>query len=125
GRVTFIDLPVFLSEIKAALEDKAGALKTQWQVSAATAPAGAFRLRYTVEREKSALEGIGGPVSGNFRYGLSEWAVVPIADDRGEPLEAALRENSAFRKLVDQLDPQITVVTFWVYPDSFELFRRL
>jgi hypothetical protein len=26
---------------------------------------------------------------------------------------------------VDSLDPQQTVVTFWVYPDSFALYRRV
>jgi hypothetical protein len=126
GRVTFIDLPAFLHEVHAGLQDRAAALKTQWQVSAVSSPVGAFRLRYTVEREKSALEGIGGgPVAGNYRYGLSAWIVEPIADARGEPLEVALQKTSAFRRLVDHLDPQITVVTFWVYADSFELFRRL
>jgi hypothetical protein len=126
GRVAFIDLPVFLQEIRAGLDGKAEALKSQWQVSSTTAQVGAFRLRYTVEREKSTLEGIGGgPVAGNYRYGMSEWTVEPLTDDRGESLEKALQNNSEFRQRVDGLDPQITVVTFWVYPDSFELFRRL
>ena len=26
---------------------------------------------------------------------------------------------------MDALDPKITAVTFWVYPDSFPLYRRL
>jgi hypothetical protein len=126
GRVTFINLPAFLQEVNAGLQDKAAVLKTQWQVAGTTSQVGAFRLRYTIEREKNALEGIAtGPVSGSYRYGLSEWTVEPMADDRGEPIELALKQNSAFRQRVDQLDPQITVVTFWVYADSFELFRRL
>ena len=40
-------------------------------------------------------------------------------------LEAALSEGSEFRQIVDGIDPQHTVVTFWVYPDSFTLYRRL
>jgi hypothetical protein len=126
GRVSFIDLPAFLQEIRGTMEDRANALKSQWEVSATTSPVGAFRLRFTVEREKSALEGIGGgPVGGHFRYSLSEWEVEPTTELRGEPMEIALKENSEFRRLVDRLDSQITVVTFWVYADSFELFRRL
>ncbi len=27
--------------------------------------------------------------------------------------------------MVDALDPKTTAVTFWVYPDSFPLYRRL
>lgn len=126
GRVTFIDLPAFLQEVRHGLEGKAEELKSQWQVTHATAPVGAFRLRYTLERQKSALESLGGgPAGSGFRYGLSEWVLEPIAARRGEPLDAALAEGSDFRRLVDRLDARITVVTFWVYPDSFELFRRL
>ena len=44
---------------------------------------------------------------------------------RGETAERALVQGSDFRQLVDGIDPQQTVVTFWVYPDSFALFRRL
>jgi hypothetical protein len=125
-RVAYIDLPTFMQEIRAGLDDKAPALKSQWEVTATTAPAGPFRLRYTVAREKNALEGLGGgPVAGNFRYGVTEWVLEPITELRGEPLEIALTEQSEFRRLAERIDPQITVVTFWVYPDSFALFRRL
>ena len=63
-------LPAFLQEVTNGLQDKAAALKTEWQVAATTSRVGAFRLRYTIEREKNALEGIGGgPVSGSNRYG--------------------------------------------------------
>ena len=126
GRVTFIDLPTFLQEVRASLEDKVGTLKTQWQVAAVTAPVGPFRLRYVVEREKNALDSLGGtPAAGGFSYGLSEWVLESTTEQRGEALEAALQEDSEFRRRVDRLDPRITVVTFWVYPDSFALFRRL
>ena len=127
GRVTYIDLPVFLQEVRQNLEGRGEELKSRWQVAAVTAPVGAFRLRYTLEREKSALESLGaaGPAGGGFRYGVSEWVLEPLAPERGEPLEAALGAGSQFRRLADPLDPRITVVTFWFYPDSFELFRRL
>ena len=124
GRVTYIDLPAFLQEIRARLGDHADALKTQWQVAANTSPSGAFRLRFTVEREKGALDS-GIPNGGNFRYGLAEWTVEPLSEDRGEPIAVALKPGSEFRRMVDRIDPQITVVTFWVYEDSFELFRKL
>src|SRR5262249_32676684 len=57
--------------------------------------------------------------------GLSGWTVEPLAVERGEGLEAALAPTSAFRQIVDALDPNTSVVTFWVYADSFPLYRRL
>ncbi|MBM3995340.1 MAG: hypothetical protein FJ303_14480 [Planctomycetes bacterium] len=125
GRVTYIDLPSFLAEYKSSLEEISGELKTKWRVERVTAPVGPYRLRYLVERERSPLDAGTTPGSGSFRYGLGAWEVEPISVNRGETVEQALREKSEFRSLVDPLDPRLTVVTFWVYPDSFELFRKL
>jgi hypothetical protein len=128
-RVTFIDIAGLLNEIRNGMEDKGKLLRAQWQVSDVAGPIGAFRLRYTLERERGLLDAVSGQAvpesSGGYRYGLSEWRVEPILPISGEPAEAALADRSEFRQIVDRLDPQQTVVTFWVYPDSFELYRQL
>ncbi|HJT79154.1 MAG TPA: hypothetical protein VJ739_18300, partial [Gemmataceae bacterium] len=49
----------------------------------------------------------------------------PLTPERGETAEAALAPGSEFRQVADVIDPQQTTVTFWVYPDSFALYRRL
>lgn len=125
GRVTYIDLPSFMHEYKLGLEEITDELKTKFQVERTTAPVGAYRLRYVVERERTALDAGPTPGEGSFRYGLSAWVVEPIAARRGESAEQALRPKSEFRQMTDNLDSNLTVVTFWVYPDSFELFRQL
>jgi hypothetical protein len=82
-----------------------------------------------LERERGMLDGIGGDGSpsgsGGFRYGLSEYHLEPVVAVRGETADSALADGSEFRQIVEKLDPQQTAVTFWVYPDSFDLFRRL
>jgi hypothetical protein len=125
GRVTLIDLPMFLQEMKGSLEEIGNELKTTYRVERRTSTIGAFRLRYAVERERTQLDAPVTPTTRGFRYGLSEWVVEPVMPDRGETAEQALRPKSVFREMVDNLDPQLSVVTFWVYPDSFETFRRL
>src|SRR5207302_7328488 len=129
NRVTFIDIAGLLDEVRNGIEDKGKLLHSQWQVSDVAGPIGAFRLRYTLERERGLLDAVSGQAApgsgGGFRYGLSEWQVEPILPLSGEAAEAALTEGSEFRQIVDPLDPQQTVVTFWIYPDSFELYRRL
>jgi hypothetical protein len=125
GHVTYIDLPSFMHEYKQSLDEIANELKTAWSVERTTAPVGPYRLRYVVERERTPLDAGPTPTSGSFRYGLSAWEVEPITSVRGEVLEQALKERSQFRQLTDALDPNLAVVTFWVYPDSFELFRHL
>ena len=125
GRVTFIDLPSFMQDYKATVEEISIELRSKWRVERVTAAVGPYRLRYVVEREKSVLDVGGTPASGGFRYGLSAWEIEPIASDRGETGPQALAAKSQFRQLTDALDARLTVVTFWVYPDSFELFREL
>jgi hypothetical protein len=128
GRIAFIDIGGFLAEIKQGIEDKAKRLQTEWEVSDVTHPIGPFRLRYTVERLRGTMDALtsdSGPAGGSFRYGLSGWQVEAIASGRGETASEALAPRSQFRQIVDVLDPQQTVVTFWIYPDSFALFRQL
>jgi|SRR5579884_636724 len=129
GRVTFLDMTSLEAEIRSHLEEHAQQLKENWNVTDYTAPVGAFRLKYVVERLHDSTDVDVGdkPVSaeGGFRYTVSRWLVEPVASNRGEALDQALQANSEFRSLVDRLDPQQAVVTFWVYPDSFAVYRRL
>lgn len=127
GRVTFIDLASMLVEVKYAFEEAGEKLKSTWEISETTTPVGAFRLKYTIERERTAMDStFGGPGGhGSFRYGLSGWVAQPVAAQRGETLSQALTKGSEFRSVVDPLDPRQVAITFCVYPDSFDLFRRL
>ena len=76
----------------------------------------------TFSRPSTRSSGL--PTGSNFSYGLSEWVLEPVVFNRGETLERALTPGSDFRQIIDSGVPQQTVVTFWVYPDSFGLFRQ-
>jgi hypothetical protein len=129
GRVTLIDIGAMLEEVRRNIRDKGEQLRTTWQVSDVTQAVGAFQLRYSVEREREALDAVKTDAKPNeraqFQYGLAGWQAVPVIAERGETEEAALASGSAFRRVVDSLDVNQTAVTLWVYPDSFELYRRL
>jgi hypothetical protein len=129
GRVAFVDIAGMLQEIKVGMEAKSQLLRSQWQVADVTRPIGPFRLRYTIERLRGSLDALtsGSTPAGEsgFRYGVGEWQVEAIAAARGESAPEALAPQSQFRQIVDVLDPKQSVVTFWVYPDSFDIFRQL
>jgi hypothetical protein len=55
GRVTYIDLPAFLQEVRGRLDDHVVEVRSRGRVSASTTAVGAFRLRYTIERETQGL----------------------------------------------------------------------
>jgi hypothetical protein len=129
GRVTFLDIGSLLADIRKGTQEKANLLRSQWQVSDVTRPTGAFRLRYILERERSTIDSLGSGLTpatdSNFRYAMTEWQAEPLTPVRGETAQEALSAQSEFRQIVDVLDPQQTVVTFWIYADSFALFRQL
>jgi hypothetical protein len=129
GRVTFIDVHAMLDELQRGLETKAVELRKQWQVRDVVGPVGAFQMSYLLERERGPFEGVlaaaGPDANGSFRYGLTSWQIESVALNHGETAEGALRPDSEFRQVVDHLDPRETAVTFWVYPDSFAVFRQV
>lgn len=129
GRVTFIDIASLVTEIRQEIEQKGKVLRDTWQTEEMTPPVGAFRLRYELERERSLTDGVipGGPpdARSTYRYSVTGWTVEPVGLMRGETLSQALAAGSEFRQITDRIDPQLGVVTFWVYPDSFALYRQL
>jgi hypothetical protein len=125
GRVAFIDIGLMLQDVRIRIKERGEALRDHWQVDGTVGPVGAYRLRYLIERDRGPVDVGGTPdAQASFRYGLTAWVVDPIAALRGEPIDVALAANSDFRRIVDGIDPQHTVVTFFVYPDSFAAFRQ-
>jgi hypothetical protein len=129
GRVTFVDIATLLKEVRQRLPEKEQLLRSTWGTEDVTSILGSFRLRYSVERERGVLDlSLRSSAPGmerGFRYSLTSWQIEPVSPQRGETVETALHEGSEFRQIADGIEPQFTAVTFWVYPDSFALFRRL
>jgi hypothetical protein len=129
ARVTFLDLAALLAQVRANLDEKGKELRTRWELTDVAGPVGAFQLRYTLAREHGPLDGVAGSDAPNpdgaYHCSLNGWEIEPVTDPRGETEAKALAVGSEFRQVVDPLDPQQATVTFWVYPDSFSLFRRL
>jgi hypothetical protein len=119
GKVTFIDMASLRTDIERRLQENLKALRNQDDFQGIAGPVGAFRLRYTLERIHEVFTMDRGDIH------VTRWEIEPVVKERGEPEEKALAAGSAFRGIVDSLDPRRHVVTMFVYPDSFALFRRL
>lgn len=112
GRVTYVNLPALRAEAEEQIPTIRKELEWRHSVTETTRSVGAFRLRCTYEAQAG-------------RGARTLEIVEPVADPRGEAAAKALAAGSEFRFLTDRLDAQFAVVTFWVYPDSFGLFRDL
>ncbi len=91
----------------------------------AVGPEGGFRFRYTVQRHEEIEEQPGGGAIRRIGLRIAEWTVIPIGGQVGETVDEALAPDSAFRRALAQRKSDKTTITLWVYPDSFDAFRRL
>jgi hypothetical protein len=125
GRVTPIDSASLLLKAQSEARERIRELEHAWEFTGVTQPVGAFRMRFVVERERESFDGRQAPSGGSFRYGFSRWELVAEMAQRGEDATQALKNGSVFRRITDHLDAEQVVATFWVYPDSFPLYRVL
>jgi hypothetical protein len=115
GRVTFIETHALIEEIKQEFETRKQEFFSSEASTARVDPVGAFGAVFHVKLERFPQKSI------SITEGLFE----PVQNLRGESLTEAMKPTSAFRQIADVIDPKATSVTFWVYPDSFGMFRQL
>lgn len=123
GRIASIPLKRLLDRFKADVQRQLYKLMDMPELSDVVGPEGGFRLRYVMERDDAPPEVQLQRGQGTYAS-LKQWSLIPVSNQIGEPLEAALAEGSDFRQTLASLRPG-TTVTLWVYPDSFAEFRLL
>ncbi|MDG3003422.1 hypothetical protein [Paludisphaera mucosa] len=122
-RISFIDLDRLLelaksdAQVKLRMADRTGVLSSQ------VGPVGWFSLSYVLGRAQSSIEEL--LERHSIRFDLRGWEVVPTVESRGETYDATRNPISEYARAINRLSPGRVVVTMWVYPDSFGLFRRL
>ena len=123
NRVSFVDLDHLLelakadAQVRIRMSDRTGLITSQ------VGPAGSFSLSYVLGRANPGIDELIQRQS--IRFDLKGWEIVPESEQRGETYEATRNPVSEYARAVHRLTPGRSVVTFWVYPDSFNLYRRL
>jgi hypothetical protein len=115
GHVTFVDFEKLTKLSEMGAREQISERRGGRLITGSTSAVGPFRMQYEYEL-------VAGAINGGYRSTL---IVVPIDQTRGETEEAALKSGSKYRELVDYIHPKETAVTFWVYADSFSLYRTL
>jgi len=124
NRITHIDLERLLDKVKADAMLRIRLSDGARVVDARVGPIGAYSLQYVLARSLPAgldelIERRG------VRYDLRGWEVVPEFEGRGETFEATRQPISEFARVLGRLNPARNTLTLWIYPDSFDLFRKL
>ncbi|HTI51217.1 MAG TPA: hypothetical protein VL475_09705 [Planctomycetaceae bacterium] len=124
NKVSVIPLPQLLERVKFQLERQKDWVARHGKHEAVVGPVDGYSLKYLVERMQLS------PVEerrmgyGAYRVGLAYFELVPEPDLPAETAEQALRRGSRFA-IALQSAPEKAALTFWVYPDSFGLYRAL
>jgi len=123
GRVSFINLDRLMelvqsdAQVRIRMADRTGVLTSQ------VGPVGWFSLTYVLGRATSGIEELLERQS--VRFQVRGWEVVPTAETRGETYEATRNPISEYTRAINRLNPGRAVITMWIYPDSFGLYRQL
>jgi hypothetical protein len=124
GRLAYVPLNELVDILSDRWKKKIWKLKESSEFVETIGPIHGFRMKYTIGKETHAVSRHG-MVQQKEIVQVTGFHLIPIADDLGEPFEAALSEQSHFRQILSGYDSKQTTVTVWTYPESFQEFRRL
>ncbi len=124
NRVSHVPIEDLIERLKPQIEDNKKRLLRKGGYRGEIGPVGGYLMSYVVEAQTlSAVDEIRN--GGNMvRINLSQWEIAPEPDLLTETADEALKKGSRFIQVLRSSSPDATL-TFWVYPDSFELYRRL
>lgn len=122
GRIAYVPMEEMKERLKIQIGKQRDWLAKFRKHQGEIGPVHGFRMRYVVEREDSGVDDL--RQGGMMRIVVSSFECVPDPSLKGETAAQALRKNSSFQQLLRSASPEATL-TFWVYPDSFGLYRDL
>lgn len=115
GAVTTVPIDELAQRMQSQMERQRDFIVRTKKYSGSVGPVRGWSLNYLIETQQQL---------GMVRASVSEFELVPEGDLEGERDEVAVRPDSVFRNELRKAEPGSTI-TFWVYPDSFALFRKL
>lgn len=125
NKVSYVPINELLADLKDQVMKRGSWLAKYREHHGSVGPIRGYTMRYVVERQVlSAMEQLRNGGSGGFRVGVTKWEIESNDDVPSENQEAALQVHSQFFQALNDIGPGSTL-TFWVYPDSFELYRSL
>ncbi len=124
GKITYVPLNELVEKLKEDAPKNAWKLKDASEITEVLGPMDGFRMKYTLIKTEKIVQTSGGAGRGTVVQ-LEKFILVPVTEDLGEPLDLALQNSSGLRSLLKEFPPERSTVTVWVYPESFQEFRKL
>lgn len=124
GRLVHVPLNELVIMMRSEWKVKAKKLVQAPSTIETVGPVNDFRLQYKLIVREEIQTTERGIVRGMVPD-LDRFVLLPTQEPLGEPFDQALLPDSQFNQKLNQLDPQETTISVWVYPDSFGQFNEL
>lgn len=124
NRVAEVPVEVLIVKLKDQIERRKDWLTRTRSHQGQVGPFAGFSMSYLVRIDMlSGLDELRAG-QGGYRVSVASWEIIPEPDLKGESEREALSQGSRFYESLLNADED-TTLTFWVYPDSFPIYRRL
>ncbi|HUE17368.1 MAG TPA: hypothetical protein VMR25_24665 [Planctomycetaceae bacterium] len=123
NRVAYLPIQELMERMRPEIAEQRSRLYREGVQQGQVGPVAGFRMDYIVRsRRLSTIDELRQGSSSTIA--LSQWRLVPEPDLDTEGVDEALKAGSDFLRFLRGADAD-TTITFWVYPDSFKIYRRL
>jgi hypothetical protein len=124
GRISEIPLEELLDRLKEQVLARRSTVMRFNQFDGVVGPVHGYVMNYTVEKEgPTTLEALQNG-DGRTRVNVTRWKIDPDSSLTEETFDQAVRPGSRYRQRIETAVPD-TVITMWIYPDSFSGFAPL
>jgi hypothetical protein len=123
NRVAYLPIQELMDQMRGAIAEQRSRLFREGRQQGQVGPIAGFRMDYIVRvRRLSTIDEL--REGSSMTVELSNWRLDPEPDLDSEGPDEALKPGSDFLRFLRGADAE-TNITFWVYPDSFAIYRRL
>ncbi|WP_092054070.1 hypothetical protein [Planctomicrobium piriforme] len=124
NRVSHVPVMDLAKEVQQDIHRRKDVLLNRSFYQGTTRPVDGYLMEYVLQRQGMSLNDEMRYGRGVIRIGVSGWVIKPVGPVMAEVSEEALQPGSGFLTALNRHGPTATV-TFWVYPDSFDIHHKL
>ena len=124
GSISYVPFDELVDRMQRDAQGKVHKLHQHPRITETIGPVSGYRLRYELGYSNDVIKTRNGPRL-EQKIEMIKLELIPVDTSMGEPVALALKDGSQFLQFIKRTVPETTTVTVWVYPDSFEEFRRV
>ncbi|MEL0096642.1 MAG: hypothetical protein VW875_12425 [Planctomycetaceae bacterium] len=123
GRISYVPFDELVDRMKRDAQNNVHKLHDHSQITETIGPVSGYRLRYELGYTNDVVKTRTGPRL-QQKIEMLQLELIPVQTVLGEPVQEALTDGSQFMQYIKRTVPETTTVTIWVYPNSFDDFRK-